>query len=154
MSKTSVSTAESLLAAARRFTRASLTGSKILFESDLSRSEWHLLWLLKHWPDEKTAQPSALAQRLRVTAGSVAQQLRHLEEMGQVQRLPDKLDRRVVLVRLTAKGTKKLRQVQAEFIQQYSQLTKHLGPAETKQLIHLLLDAAEFLEQKESAGKC
>lgn len=153
MTKPTATQAEALLAAARRFTRASLTGSQAISSSELGQAEWHLLWLLKHWPDARGAQPSALAERQRVTPGNVAQQLRRLETQGLVVRTQDQQDRRVVLVKLTANGKKKLKLVQKEFVEKFAQLSNQLGVDETAQLIQLLQTAADFLDAKEPA-KC
>jgi len=106
MSKTPISSSETLLAAVRRFTRASLANNKAITSGELSQAEWHLMWLLKHWPEARGAQPPKLARRMRVTAGNVAQQLRHLEQLHLVRRPHDYADRRVALVHPTQQGAK------------------------------------------------
>lgn len=151
MPSESFSRSELLLAATRRFTRAGLSSSTAINSGDIGRAEWHLMWLLNHWPDPQGAQPSALAKRLQVTAGSVAQQLRNLEAKSLIVRKQDKQDGRVVLVNLTARGQKRLAQVRDEYLAHFEQLITHLGDAEADRLIQLLQSAADFLENPENA---
>ncbi|MFM1895016.1 MAG: hypothetical protein RLZZ385_90 [Pseudomonadota bacterium] len=153
MSTPTVPAAESLLAAVRRFTRASLSAGPVLSAGQLNRSEWHLMWLLRDWPDAAGARPSALAQRQGVTAGSVAQQLRHLEELGLVVRDQDRDDRRVVRVRLTAAGRRRLKQLHKAFVQQFEGLATHLGGSDSERLLRLLTSAADYLERR-GQGSC
>jgi len=150
MTDSTISSSEALLSAVRRFTRASLGSNKTMSSGELSQAEWHLMWLLKHWPEPTGAQPSKLALRMRVTAGNVAQQLRHLEQLKLVQRTNAESDRRVVLVTLTRHGEKYLSQIRNEFLQHFEQLIAHLGPKQTEQFTNLLLSTAEFLEQLET----
>jgi DNA-binding MarR family transcriptional regulator len=148
MPATETNLSESLLSATRRFWRASLSNSKAISQSELTRSECWLLWQLHHWDEPKGARPSELARKQGVTAGSVAQQLRSLEDQELVVRVHDKADRRVVLVSLTAKGKKKLKQIRNEFVDEFSQLISFLGARESKIFIRLLLSASEHLENK------
>lgn len=138
---------EALLAAARRFTRASIASNKLIAMGNLSQAEWHLLWLLKHAPDNERVRPSDLARRQQVTAGNVAQQLRRLEQQGFVVRSHDETDRRVVIVRLTPRGEKFLASVREDFVNHFNQLIAHLGKKEAAHFTRLLLSSAEFLEQ-------
>ncbi len=141
------SPAEALLDATRRFTRASFSRSQALSSGELSRSDWYLMWLLQGWQDSRGARPSELARRLRVTAGNVTQQLRNLENQNLVVRTQDDDDRRVVLVRLTTLGKKRLKQVHSEFVDDFQRLTSHMGEKDSAQLIRLLTSAAEHLEK-------
>ena len=147
MKNPEISQSDALLAATRRFTRATIASNKMISSGKLSQAEWHLLWLLKQWPEPDGARPSELAQRLRVTAGNVAQQLRRLEQQAFVVRKHDDTDRRVVLVTLTSGGKKFLAKVRADFVNHFSQLVAHLGPTESRKLTALLLKAADHLEQ-------
>lgn len=140
---------EALLAASKRFNRASFTKIKSITRGDLNHSEWHLLWTLLHWPDDVGARPSELAQKQKVTAGNVAQQLRHLEQQTLIVRTHSDDDRRVVLVKLTTQGKKKLKQVRTEFVSQFENLCSHLGKKETENFIRLLTDSADFLGDAE-----
>lgn len=150
MSKPDGSQSEALLMATRRFTRASFTHNKILSSGELSRAEWHLLWLLQQVPAAEGAKPSELARRQKVTAGNVTQQLRNLEKLGMVARKHDDQDRRAVLISLTPSGKKKLKQLRNEFVDDFDKLIAQLGQRNADQLIRLLLLAAEYLEKPET----
>ena len=141
-----VSSPEALLAATRRFNRASFSRIQAMNNGEISHPEWHLLWTLSQWPDAKGARPSELAHKQHVTAGNVAQQLRHLEQQGLIKREQNDDDRRVVLVTLTAQGRKKLAQVRSEFVREFAQLIRHLGPKQTDNFIRLLTEGADYLE--------
>jgi DNA-binding MarR family transcriptional regulator len=54
--------------------------------------------------DHEGTSVSELARRARVTKQSMAELVRHLEERGYVERVPDPLDRRARLVLATARG--------------------------------------------------
>jgi DNA-binding MarR family transcriptional regulator len=141
-------TAEALLLATRRFSKANFARGQALTNGELSPSEWHLLTLLQHWPDALGAKPSELARRQRVTAANVTHQLRNLESQQLIARVLDVSDRRVVLVKLTPSGEQKLTQVRAAFVQHYEQFITHLGATEADHFIRLLTHAADFLEQE------
>lgn len=152
MKKPETSPAEALLTATRRFTRATIASNKLIASGKLSQAEWHLLWLLRQWPDPGGARPSELARRLRVTAGNVAQQLRRLEQQALIARTHDDADRRVVLVRLTAGGKKFLGTVREDFMRHFEQLVGHLGAKESRRFTDLLLASALFLENPDTAA--
>jgi DNA-binding MarR family transcriptional regulator len=59
---------------------------------------------------------SALADRLGVTRQAVAQAVRALERHGYVQRSPDDLDGRVLLIELTPRGREALRVMRANAV--------------------------------------
>lgn len=152
MSAPAISPSEALLEAARRFNRASFSRIQTVAGGELNHSEWHLLWVLSHWPDAKGARPSELAQRQQVTAGNVAQQLSNLEKQKLISRSHSRDDRRVVLVKLTAQGKRKLQQLRSEFVSQYEHLVAHLGSRETEHFIRLLTASADYLGDMEPAA--
>jgi len=143
------SSAEALLSAVRRFTRASFSQSHSMETGDLSRADWHLMWLLHTQFEANGARPSELARLLRVTAGNVAQQLRSLEGKQLLTRTQDNVDRRAVMITLTALGKVKLEEVRREYVSEFARLTSHLGAEDSAQLIRLLATVAAYLEQSE-----
>lgn len=146
------SSAEALLNATRRFTRVSINQSHAMLSGDMSRADWHLMWLLRSWPEASGARPSELARRLRVTAGNVAQQLRSLESKKLIVRTQDNEDRRAVMIKLTALGKTKLEAIRSEYVIEFERLTTHLGVKDTALLIRLLTTAAEHLEKTEGSS--
>ena len=152
MSQLSDSPAETLLIATRRFTRAGFSQSQTMTAGDLSRADWHLMWLLQSSFQKEGARPSELAKLLRVTAGNVAQQLRNLESKKLIVRTQDSEDRRAVVIKLTAQGEIKLQEVKEEYVSEFARLISHMGSADTEQLIRLLITAAEYLEKTDSSS--
>ncbi len=144
--------AEALLSATRRFTRAGFSQSQTMVTGDLGRADWHLMWLLQSLPEADGARPSELARRLRVTAGNVAQQLRSLEAKKLIARTQDNEDRRAVMIKLTAQGETKLEEVRIEYVSEFERLSSHMGAKDTAQLIRLLTTAAEYLEKTEGSS--
>ena len=138
--------AEALLLATRRFTRAGFSQSQTMAADDLSRGDWHLMWLLQSRYQEG-ARPSELARHLRVTAGNVAQQLRSLEGKKLLARTRDNEDRRAVMIKLTALGEIKLQEVREEFVSEFEHLIAHMGAEDAAQLTRLLTTAAAYLEK-------
>jgi len=149
MSRQSDSSAEALLIAMRRFTRAGFSQSQTMAAGDLSRADWHLLWLLQGGFQVDGARPSELARRLRVTAGNVAQQLRSLEGKKLIARTQDSEDRRAVVIKLTALGEIKLEEVKKEYVSEFERLTSHLGTEDSAHLIRILTTASAYLETTE-----
>lgn len=58
------------------------------------------------WPTADGVRPSELADRLQITKQSVNTLLGDMEERGYLKRVPDPIDGRARIVRLTAKGRK------------------------------------------------
>ena len=152
MSPQSDSSAEALLIATRRFTRASYSQSQTMAAGDLSKADWHLMWLLQSRFKKEGVRPSELARVLRVTAGNVAQQLRSLETKSLIGRTQDHEDRRAVVIKLTALGEIKLEEVRREYVSEFERLASHLGHDDSAQLIRLLTTAAQYLEKTEQSS--
>ena len=144
------SSAEALLNATRRFARVGFSQSQTILAGDLSRADWHLMWLLHQGFELDGARPSELAKRLRVTAGNVAQQLRSLEGKQLIVRTQDNEDRRAVMIKLTALGRIKLEEVKKEYVSEFERLITHMGPKDAAQMIRLLTTAAAYLEKMDA----
>lgn len=78
------------------------------------------------------ASPSALATRHGVARSSVARALRSLEQRGLVSRTPDRADRRVMHLAVTADGRRRVSSFQRELGQYFET---------TAPVVHQLLDA-------------
>jgi DNA-binding MarR family transcriptional regulator len=141
---------EQLLDAARRFTKAGFFQAQSIAGSSLSRTEWHLLWLLHQQAEGLGARPSDLAKQQRVTAGSVAQTLKTLEAQHLIARTTDTTDRRVVMVTLTSKGVKTFKQARTQMIEVFENLAAGLGEQDAKTFTALLARAADILEKPET----
>lgn len=139
---------ETLLGATRSFTKAGFSQAQAITQGDLSRPQWHLLWLLQQGTDDDGARPSELAKKLRVTAGSIAQLLKSLEQQGLIQRTNDKTDRRVTLVTLTPKGNAKFNQARSQIVETFEKVVTVLGEEDSKTFIALLMRATEIMESR------
>lgn len=72
----------------------------------LSIADFDVLNTLRRVGDSRGSKPTDLARASLVTTGAMTSRLDRLERSGLIRRTPDPADRRGVLVRLTAQGTK------------------------------------------------
>lgn len=99
-------------------------------------------------PGSSGMKVSEIVSRLRVKAPTVTQQIKPLEADGLVERAADPADRRVTLIRLTAKGEQLARQFERSVIEWVSGLVRHLGEDDSKQLIELLSRSISYFANK------
>jgi DNA-binding MarR family transcriptional regulator len=91
----------------------------------------------------QTMTPLAIADELKVTPGTVTGTLNPLEEMGLIERLRGKVaDRRVVHLRLTAKGRSVMRRWRETCRDLIEERVSPLTDAEKRRLIRLLAKIA------------
>lgn len=79
-----------------------------------------------------------LAEKLLVTGGNVTYVMDRLEDQGLVYRYRCPEDRRVIQAKLTAEGRELVAEVFPAHVSYVEHLSRHLGPAEQKQLSGLL----------------
>jgi DNA-binding MarR family transcriptional regulator len=72
--------------------------------SGLSLGEFDVLNTLHRRGDEEGTKPTDLAQSALITSGAMTSRLDRLERAGLIERGPDPVDRRGVLVQLTGRG--------------------------------------------------
>lgn len=96
---------------------------------------------------EEGVKVSDLSQRLGITPAAVTHMLNSLEEEGYIERLRDSKDRRVVMVRPSAKGQEILEQGKKEFLKRFSGLVEYLGEKDTSELIRLLNKAIFYFRE-------
>ena len=111
---------------------------------DLGITPGHVKALLELRPDLPRSM-GALAELLRCDASNATWLVDRLEERGLIIRTPDPSDRRVKLLKLTAKGTK-LRQTALERLYDPPAGFERLTPEEQRTLARLLEKAAEPAE--------
>lgn len=75
-----------------------------LADVGLSWSEWEVLGQLRLSGEPYTSSPGKLAEHEQLSSGAMTARLDRLEERGFIRRLPDRDDRRGVLVELTESG--------------------------------------------------
>jgi DNA-binding MarR family transcriptional regulator len=84
--------------------------------------------------DDAGTTVTVLAQRAQVTKQSMAELVRHLEEHGYVERVPDPADRRAKLVRATARGREVYAVTRAVVTELETRLEALLGPDGVRRL--------------------
>jgi len=92
----------------RRFLRAS---EQIAREYGLNPQQYQLMLALKGLPDDHAATIGELAERLQIQHHSTVELADRLSAKNLVRRKRDSEDRRQVLLELTAKGEKTLREL-------------------------------------------
>jgi DNA-binding MarR family transcriptional regulator len=92
----------------RRFLRAS---EQIAREYGLNPQQYQLMLAVKGLPDDQVATIGEVAERLQIQHHSTVELADRLSAKGLVRRKRDSEDRRQVLLELTAKGEKTLREL-------------------------------------------
>ena len=82
----------------------------------LSVADFDVLNTLRRVGDPQGGRPADMARYSLITTGAMTSRLDRLERAGLIRRLPDPADRRGVLVRLTAQGSRVGRQALHEVI--------------------------------------
>jgi DNA-binding MarR family transcriptional regulator len=108
-----------------------------LFEKyGLSKSQAFIFFMLAHHKDGMTVKD--LAATAHVTSGAITQLLDPMVEHGLLERFEDKADRRVVLVKLTAKAYKELKGYHQAQFEEVVHLFDELSDTQITQLAGLL----------------
>jgi DNA-binding MarR family transcriptional regulator len=87
---------------------------------------------------EPTLNPAELADRTGVTRATITGLVDTLERDGLVTRTPDLSDRRMMSVRLTAKGERLLREILPTHFQRMARLMEPLDEDERRTMVRLL----------------
>lgn len=82
----------------------------------LSIADFDVLNTLRRVGDGHGCRPAEMARSSLITTGAMTSRLDRLERSGLVRRLPDPADRRGVVIRLTARGSRVARQALHELI--------------------------------------
>jgi len=116
----------------------------------IRRSEFMLLVALVRCnsPDSQGIKISELSTQMQITPAGITHAVNSLEEGGYVKRLADPTDRRVVLVKATAKGEQVVECLQAEHLETLRGLVGFLGEQDSKELIRLFASALTYLEER------
>jgi DNA-binding MarR family transcriptional regulator len=112
----------------------------------LSRSEYELLVMLKmrSGDDNKLLSITEISNLLKITPAGVTHQINALEESGQIIRLPDPNDRRIVLIGLTDKGKVAAEALLSEIKETLIGLVNYLGEEDSQTLIRLMTLVQEY----------
>ena len=103
--------------------------------SKLMKGELFVLnYLDTHGPQ---SHPSKISKDMEVSTARIAALLNHLEEKGLVIRSSDPEDNRQVLVQLTDEGAEKIAQSRKEALFYVTDMLKHLGPDDSRELLRI-----------------
>lgn len=112
--------------------------TKALEPLELELWEYDVLSALRRQGQPFALAASRLALETDLSTGAMTNRIDRLETRGLVRRLPDKLDRRGVLVRLTSQGQKVIDTAIQCRLDAARNSLQALSPAEQKQLANLL----------------
>ena len=115
-----------------------------IVEKSRIRGESGVLLYLYHVA--KPMFPGELTEKLGLTTGRIANILKVLEESGLVERTPDVLDKRRVLVALTPRGEAVAEEQNREAIRFHERLLSRLDEGEARQFLDMLKRMVEILE--------
>jgi DNA-binding MarR family transcriptional regulator len=119
--------------------------------SELSHAQFELLIELY----ERGELPAGeLAAAARLTPGTVTQMLAHLADCGHVERVRSETDRRVVVSRLTAQGTRKIEAKRAAWQERWERALAGMGPRELRAATRVLERLGDVFEDAPIADSC
>lgn len=102
-------------------------------------------------PGADGLKASELSNRLRVTPAAVTHLINDLEKAGQVERVADPTDRRIVLLRPTAAGRQLMEVANTQFLEMLQGLIEFLGEDDSREFIRLMSLAMTYFKDKMDA---
>lgn len=125
---------------AETFVRLNKTMMESPHSEKVKRNEFGLLMLISSriTPEVKGVKASELSTILDITPAAVTHMINSLEEKGFVDRLADKRDRRVVLVRPTPAGIDALETMKKHYLEGLIEMIDFLGEKDSKELLRIL----------------
>lgn len=108
--------------------------------------------LMHKYPDG--VKLGSLSQVLNLAPPTVTPMINTLEDIGFIERVGSKKDRRVVYIRLTIKGQTFLDEKENYFKSNIKKLVEYLGEEDSKTFIRIVRKTADFFSQmiKENEG--
>lgn len=131
----------------KQFPRPKLKQSSI---DGLTRSEYELLVILVMSldGDQKAFTITELSNLLQITPAGVTHLINPLEDAGYIERLQNRIDRRIVRIGLTEKGTQVAESLILEVQENLIGLVNYLGEKDSKTLIRLMSKSIEFFNSQ------
>lgn len=108
-----------------------------LARHDLLQGRWWVLILLMR-EENLSASPSTLADKAGVTRATMTGLLDSLERSELIERIPNPADRRMLNVKLTDKGQKRLDEVMPDYYARVAQVMRELSEKDRAMLIEML----------------
>jgi DNA-binding MarR family transcriptional regulator len=113
-------------------------GDALLRPHGVTEAQFNVLMLLRYQSPPEGSPQTALGRMLVVNRSNVTGIVDRMEAAGWVERLPEPGDRRVNLVRLTARGRKITDRACEAYISRISEVTAGLSAADRQTLCRLL----------------
>jgi DNA-binding MarR family transcriptional regulator len=107
-------------------------GTGRMVKAGISMTHLHILWVLEHHGD---LSMSRLAEMLDVSVSNATGLIDRMEERGLVERIRVPDDRRVVIVRASAEGSRMREEIEALKQDQMRSILGRLGPAQLTRLL-------------------
>jgi DNA-binding MarR family transcriptional regulator len=104
----------------------------------LNETQFNLLCALHRAGDPYQLSPKELSASMLVTSGAITYVIDQMEDAGNVQRLPDPLDRRGLIVQLTPDGKQRIEEAARSHQQVCKELLAPLGQRGQKNLTNAL----------------
>ncbi len=119
---------------------------KLNDDCDVSiKGENAIIGLLNSYQEGLSA--GELSQKLNVSSARIAAALNNLEYKGFVKRQIDSVDKRKIIVTLTADGTKKFNQFEENLRSRLLLITNELGQQKVTEYIKMMKQIKEILER-------
>lgn len=117
---------------------------------DIKRNEFKLLMLItdRITPEVKGVKVSELSTVLDITPAAVTHIINALEKKEYLERLSDKTDRRIVLVRPTEAGLSAIEAMKKQFLLGLKELIGFLGEKDSREFIRIIDLVITFHYQK------
>lgn len=108
--------------------------------ADIKPNEFTLLMLIidNITPEVSGVKASELSTILNITPAAVTHMINSLEKKEYLERLSNKKDRRIVLVRATEKGLTAIESMKKKFFNNLNELFDFLGDKDSRELLRLL----------------
>lgn len=87
---------------------------------------------------EKIIHPKELSEKMSVTTARIAALLNHMEEKKLVKRVPDPVDSRQIIVKLTAAGQASIEEARADAISHAASMLEAIGPEDAQAYLRIL----------------
>lgn len=114
----------------------------------LTDVQFNLMMLLSHQGGKENGLSQAqLSEMMLVNRANITSLIDRVESAGLVKRTPAIKDRRLNIVRLTAKGKNKLMKIEQDYIKEVKKVMSALSDNEQKRLIKLLEKVREKINE-------
>lgn len=100
--------------------------------------------------NENHIKMSDLSSHFSITKAAISQEIKHLEELGWIEREKENTDKRAVYLCVTPLGVQTLTQQQNNVKAQFVEFFDELGEEDTKALFRILEKGLEFYKRGES----